>query len=105
VASRVGLDAELAVLGELARGAHDITGFEAGDLARASVLAERYHTRDLLILDHRHFRCRASPLEWPFQAAAVIVMPRHEGLGRKKAAPPQYWPPRVTSYCPNARDR
>jgi hypothetical protein len=55
-------------------GAHDITCFEAGDVARASVLIDRYrdrsigvaeasvvvlaercHTRDLLTLAHHHF--------------------------------------------------
>ena len=74
VATRIGLDAELAMMAELAGGAYDVTGFDAADLAKAStviaryrdqsigvadasvvVLADRYHTREILTLDHRHF--------------------------------------------------
>jgi hypothetical protein len=74
VASRVGVDAELAVLDELAGGAFELAQLDALDLARASsvierhrdqsigvadasivVLADRLRTREILTLDHRHF--------------------------------------------------
>ena len=74
VATRSGVDAELAVLAELAGGAYELASFAAGDLDRARgvisryrdqdmgvadaslvVLAERWSTRDILTLDHRHF--------------------------------------------------
>lgn len=74
VASRVGVDAELAVLGELAGGAYELAQLDASDLERASavieryrdqsigladasnvVLADRYRTREILTLDRRHF--------------------------------------------------
>ena len=74
VASRHGVDDELAVLDELASGAWDLATFDQGALARARgiiasyrdqqvgvadasmvVLAERYHTRTIATLDRRHF--------------------------------------------------
>jgi hypothetical protein len=74
VASRAGVDAELAVLEELAGGAYELAQVDAADLVRASalikryrdqqigladasivVLADRYRTREILTLDHRHF--------------------------------------------------
>lgn len=74
VATRVGVDAELAVLEELAGGAYNLTHLDAGELSRASdviaryrdqpigladasivVLADRFRTREILTLDHRHF--------------------------------------------------
>jgi predicted nucleic acid-binding protein len=74
VATRIGVDAELAMLDELASGAYELASFDATDLLAAStlitryrdqsigvadasivVLADRYHTRELLTLDHRHF--------------------------------------------------
>ncbi len=74
VATRVGVDAELAVLEELAGGAFDIVAADEADLhsalavvaryrdqsigladAHQVVMAERLGTRDLLSLDHRHF--------------------------------------------------
>jgi predicted nucleic acid-binding protein len=74
VATRLGMDAELAVLAEIAGGAYHLAGFDAGDLVRARgvveryrdqevgvadasivVLADRYRTRSVLTLDHRHF--------------------------------------------------
>lgn len=73
VATRSGVDAELAVLAELSGGAYDLASFAPGDLDRARVvisryrdqdigvadaslvvLAERWSTRDILTLDHRH---------------------------------------------------
>jgi hypothetical protein len=74
VARHVGVDAELAVLAELAGGAYELACLEAAELERASevvaryrdqaigiadasivVLADRYRTRRILTLDHRHF--------------------------------------------------
>lgn len=74
VATRVGVAAELAVLGELASGAYLLAGFEVADLAKAAeviaryrdqsigvtdasivVLADRFSSREILTLDRRHF--------------------------------------------------
>lgn len=74
VASRVGVDAELAVLEELTGGAYELAQLDSSDLERASavirryrdqsigladasivVLADRRRTREILTLDHRHF--------------------------------------------------
>ena len=74
VATRIGVDAELSVLEELASGAYDVAAFDAEALAQATsviaryhdqavgvadaslvVLADRHRTRELLTLDHRHF--------------------------------------------------
>jgi len=74
VATRVGVEAELEILAELSGGAYVLPDIGADDLARmvdvlgryrdqeigvadASnlLLAERYRTRSLLTLDHRHF--------------------------------------------------
>jgi predicted nucleic acid-binding protein len=74
VATRVGVDAELAVLEELSGGAYDLAHLEESDLSRCSsvveryrdptigvadasvvVLADRYRTREVLTLDRRHF--------------------------------------------------
>jgi uncharacterized protein len=75
LATRVGQDAERALLAEVGRGVYQLETFDAADidaaerlvaryrdlqigLADASlvVLANRYATRDLLTLDERHFR-------------------------------------------------
>lgn len=74
VATRKGVDAELAVLSELAGGAYELADMGAEDLAAASgvveryrdlgigvtdaslvVLAQRYQTRTILTLDRKHF--------------------------------------------------
>jgi predicted nucleic acid-binding protein len=74
IATRVGVDVELAVLKELAGGAYDLAAFDLSELAAAAelieryrdqsigvtdasivVLADRYGTREVLTLDHRHF--------------------------------------------------
>ncbi len=74
VASRHGVNAELAVLDELTGGAWELAGFGMEDLQRARaviakyrdqeigvadasnvVLAERYRTRTIATLDRRHF--------------------------------------------------
>lgn len=75
LATRRGLDAELAVLTELSGGAWELASIEAADLrdicsvvdryrdqaigvadASLVILARRYRTDRLLTLDHRHFR-------------------------------------------------
>ena len=80
VATRHGVDDELAVLDELAGGAWDLAAFDEGALRRAReviasyrdqaigvadasivVLAERYRTRTIASLDHRHFDVLRSP--------------------------------------------
>lgn len=74
VATRSGVDSELAVLRELAGGAYELPTIDAKGLATAArvveryrdlgigitdaslvVLAERYRTRTILTLDMRHF--------------------------------------------------
>jgi predicted nucleic acid-binding protein len=75
LATRRGVDAELAALTELSGGAWDLPSIESADLRNACavvdryqdqeigiadaslvVLADRYRTDRLLTLDHRHFR-------------------------------------------------
>lgn len=74
ITTRLGVRAELAALGELAGGAYDLAAITAGDLGKCAGLVERYHdqvigvtdaslvvlgerygTRTILSLDHRHF--------------------------------------------------
>ncbi len=74
VAKHLGVDAELAVLGELTSGAWDLSPFDAADLAQARsiierypdqaigvadasivVLAARHRTQTVATLDRRHF--------------------------------------------------
>ena len=74
VATRKGVDAELAVLAELSGGAYELPTMDADDLAVArrvveryrdlgigvadaslAVLAQRYRTRTVLTLDRKHF--------------------------------------------------
>jgi len=74
VATRAGVDAELAVLEELSAGAYELAKLDAADIERASavirryrdqsigladasivVLAERDRTHQILTLDRRHF--------------------------------------------------
>ena len=74
VASRVGVDAELAVLRELSSGAWELADLNASDVAQAGgiiqkykdqsigiadasnvLLADRYRTRTIATLDRRHF--------------------------------------------------
>jgi predicted nucleic acid-binding protein len=74
VASRLGVEAELAVLGELAGGAWDLPAIDADGLRQAQAVVERYadqrigladasnvvlaaemRTRTIATLDHRHF--------------------------------------------------
>lgn len=86
LATRVGQDAERALLGEVARGVYRLEAFDGSDveaaervigrhqrldigLADASivVLAHRYGVRDLLSLDERHFRAVRGPGGRPFR--------------------------------------
>lgn len=74
VATRVGVDAQLAVLRELSGGAWELADFTAVDVQQAAIivkkyrdqnigmadasnviLAQRYKTRSIATLDHRHF--------------------------------------------------
>lgn len=74
VATRLGVDAELRVLNELAGGAYHLADVEEADLRAAAkvveqyrdqeigladaslvVLAARHRTKSILTLDHRHF--------------------------------------------------
>lgn len=86
LATRVSMAAELALLGEVARGAYRVEEMDTSDIARAAaiieryrdlelgladasivVLAERYRTADLLTLDERHFRAIDGPRGRPFR--------------------------------------
>jgi uncharacterized protein len=74
LATRFGVESELAVLDELASGAYALASFDADDLRRAAqvveryrdqdigvadasvvVLADRHRTKRILTLDHHHF--------------------------------------------------
>jgi uncharacterized protein len=80
LATRVGIDAELALLDEVARGAFRLEPFGADDVATARelvaryrdldigvadasivVLAQRHGVSDVLTLDHRHFAALRLP--------------------------------------------
>jgi predicted nucleic acid-binding protein len=80
LATRVSADAELALLGEVARGAYRLEPFVASDVAAAQrvmnryrdldigladasivVLAQRHSTLDVLTLDRRHFEALRGP--------------------------------------------
>lgn len=83
----VGTEAELALLGEVSRGAYRLEGFSARDVAEARVvveqyagfgdigladasnvvLARRYGTNDILTLDERHFRTLRGARDLPFR--------------------------------------
>jgi uncharacterized protein len=80
LATRNGVDAELAVLGELGGGAYELASVGADELNRAAavvanyrdrdigvadaslvVLATRYRTRTIMTLDRRHFDVMRPP--------------------------------------------
>jgi uncharacterized protein len=86
LASDDGLEAETALLDEVARGAYRLEPFAAADIAVAKqviekysdleigladasivVLAARHHTRDVLTLDRRHFRALRTLDRKPFR--------------------------------------
>jgi uncharacterized protein len=86
LSTRVGRNAEVALLGEVGRGTFQLEPFSEDDvaevvgvieryadfglgLADASnvVLAQRYDTLDVLTLDERHFRVLRGPRDRPFR--------------------------------------
>jgi uncharacterized protein len=86
LATRVGKEAQLAVLGEVARETYRLASFSVEDVAEARriivqyadlrisladasnvVLANRYDTLDVLTLDERHFRAFRGPGGHPFR--------------------------------------
>lgn len=87
LATAVGVEAELALLGEVARGTYRLESFSTQDIAEAKevveryagfgdvgladasnvVLARRYGTNDILTLDERHFRVLRGPQNRPFR--------------------------------------
>ncbi len=83
---KLGVDAELAMLGDVAGGAYQLAAIDAGDLAAARsivgryrdlgigiadasvvALASRYLTNTILTLDERHFRAMRSTSGEPFR--------------------------------------
>jgi predicted nucleic acid-binding protein len=86
LATRVGSDAQDALLEQVASGAYHLAPFDQIDVARARVilgryrdlelgiadasivvLAERHETGDVLTLDERHFRAVRGPAGRPFR--------------------------------------
>ncbi|HVD35638.1 MAG TPA: PIN domain-containing protein [Rubrobacter sp.] len=86
LATRVGREAELALLEEVARETYRLAWFSIGDVAEARriivqyadlridladasnvVLANRHDTLDMLTLDERHFRTLSGPGGRPFR--------------------------------------
>jgi len=86
ILTRMGQASELALLGEVARGAYRLEKFSEGDVAEALeiveryadfrigladasnvVLANRHRTLDVLTLDERHFRTLRGPGGRPFR--------------------------------------
>ena len=86
VGTRVGHEAQLALLEEVVRGAYRLEPFDAEDVDRAKrvmekyadlrigladasvvVLAQRHRTRDLLCTDERHFRALRASDGKPFR--------------------------------------
>lgn len=86
LATRVGWNTEIALLGEVGRGTYRLEPFSEGDVAEAAgvmerfadlglgltdasnvVLANRYDTLDMLTLDERHFRVLRGPRDRPFR--------------------------------------
>jgi predicted nucleic acid-binding protein len=51
VATRIGVDAELAVLRELSSGAWHLADFDAGNLERAKAIIEKYRDQDIGLVD------------------------------------------------------
>ena len=86
VSTGVGVDAELALLDEVARGVYDLTPFDEDDVAQARTLVSTYRDLDIgladasivvlagklranrvLTLDERHFRALRTPDGKPFE--------------------------------------
>ena len=89
LATRVGVDAEIAVLEELGSGAYVLPQLSAADIAACArivraygdqdigvadaslvLLAQRYETRTVLTLDHRHFNVLR-----PLQGKRFVLLP------------------------------
>jgi uncharacterized protein len=92
VSRRRGVDAELSLLEEVAEEAYSLAPFTADEIAEAAaiirqyhdqrlgladasivVLAHRYGARDVLTLDHRHFRALRGPGGRPFRLLPADV--------------------------------
>ena len=90
LATRVGGDAERALLGEVGRGTYRLEPFSEDDVAEAMgvierhadlgigladasnvVPANRYGAPDILTLDERHFRVLRGPQDRPFRLLPV----------------------------------
>lgn len=86
LSTRVGTSAELALLGEVGRGAYRLEPFSEDDVAEVAgvieryadlgvgltdasnvVIANRHNTLDILTLDERHFRVLRGPRDRPFR--------------------------------------
>jgi predicted nucleic acid-binding protein len=86
ISTNAGQAVALKLLGDVARGAYELAGFSADDVAAATrvirryaelelgladasivVLATRYKCLDVLTLDQRHFRAVLGPDETPFR--------------------------------------
>ncbi len=86
LSTRIGWNAEVALLAEVGRGTYRLEPFAGDDVAEAVgvieryadlglgladasivVLAERYDTLDVLTLDERHFRVLRGPNDRPFR--------------------------------------
>lgn len=86
LSTRVGWDAEVALLGEVGRGTYPLEPFSENDVAEAMgvielyadlglgladasnvVLANRHGALDILTLDERHFRILRGPRDRPFR--------------------------------------
>jgi uncharacterized protein len=92
LATRLTQSEEIALLGEVGRGAYRLEPFSAGDIAEAVsvieryadfgvgladasnvVLANRYDTLDVLTLDERRFRVLRGPRDRPFRLLPADV--------------------------------
>lgn len=90
IATRVGHEAQMALIDEVTRGAYQLESFSAEDVAHAKrimdryqdlriglsdasvvVLANRHRTLDLLCTDERHFRALRGPGGKPFRLLPI----------------------------------
>jgi hypothetical protein len=124
LATRVGLQAELALLAEVGRGAYRLEPFEAADVAMAEevietyadlevgladasivVLSRRHEVLDLLTLDERHFRTLRGSADPRTAMRGSVPDPRIDGMYGLVGAgiPDRRWP--VESPAPVSVDR
>jgi len=94
LATKVGRREQLALLGEVERGAYRLETFSAADVARTRriieryadlalgladasnlVLCERYATHNILTLDERHFRATLGPGDKPLRLLPADYQP------------------------------